>query len=140
VTWVPLTDGEQTLAIGSIAVQPQASNPDPNHSVVLAGTGETNNSLDSYYGLGILRSADGGQSWTLISQDASGSHSFAGLGFSQIVFSGANPNLVVAGTAAATLGITEGLEAPSEQIEAFTTRRMQELPGDPPMSQMLGRA
>ena len=73
---------------------------------MLAGTGETNSSADSYYyGLGILRSIDGGKSWTLISQDISGSRSFAGLGFSQIAFSTANPNLAVAGAGSASEGI-----------------------------------
>lgn len=110
VNWMPLTDNQATLAIGAIAIQPQLSIPDPTKSVVLAGTGETNSSADSYYGLGILRSADGGQSWTLISQDSTGTHSFAGLGFSQIAFSSSNPNLVVAAAASASQGIVENLE------------------------------
>lgn len=112
VQWTPLTDDQPTLAIGSIAVQPQLSNPNPGASVVLAGTGETDSSTDSYYGLGILRSGDGGQTWIFISQDASGAHPFAGLGFSKIAFSTANPNLVVAAAASATEGIIEGLENP----------------------------
>jgi hypothetical protein len=112
VTWIPLSDTQATLAIGSIAVQPQLSNPNPAASVVLAGTGETDSSTDSYYGLGILRSGNGGQTWTLISQDATGSHPFAGLGFSQIAFSTTNPSLVVAATGSASQGIVEGLEDP----------------------------
>jgi hypothetical protein len=112
VMWTALTDDQPTLAIGAISVQPQTANPNPNKSVVLAGTGETNSSGDSYYGLGILRSADGGQTWTLISQDASGLHPFAGLGFSQIAFGSANTTLVVAGAGSASEGIIEGLETP----------------------------
>jgi hypothetical protein len=112
VTWTPLTDSQLTLAIGSIAVQPQISNPNAANSVVLAGTGETDSSTDSYYGVGILRSTDGGQSWKPISEDSTGAHSFAGLGFSQIVFSTANPNLVVAAAGAASQGILDGLENP----------------------------
>jgi hypothetical protein len=112
VNWVPLTDDQETLAIGSIAVQPQVANPNPANSVVLAGTGETDSSSDSYYGLGILRSIDGGQSWALIPQDSTGAHSFAGLGFSQIAFSTTNPSLVVAAAAAASRGILEGRENP----------------------------
>jgi hypothetical protein len=112
VTWTSLTDGQATLAIGAIAVQPQLLNPDPTPSVVLVGTGETDSSTDSYYGLGILRSADGGQTWTLISQDVTGTHSFAGLGFSQIAFSTGNPNLVVAAAASTPEGILEGIENP----------------------------
>lgn len=112
VTWTSLTDDEPTLAIGALAVQSQPANPDPSKSVVLAGTGETNSSADSYYGLGILRSADGGQTWTLIPQDATGAHSFAGIGFSRFAFSSADPNFLVAGTASTSEGILEALENP----------------------------
>ncbi len=113
VAWVPLTDNEATLAVGSIAIQPQLSNPDPRKSVILVGTGETNGSADSYYGLGILRSADAGSTWNLISTDSSPTpRSFAGLGFSKIAFSTSNPSLVVAAAAGTSEGITEGEENP----------------------------
>jgi hypothetical protein len=112
VSWIPLTDTQATLAIGSIAVQPQLSNPNSASSIVLVGTGETDSSADSYYGLGILRSINGGQTWALISQDSTGSHPFAGLGFSQIAFSTADPNRVVAAAGSASEGIVEELENP----------------------------
>jgi hypothetical protein len=112
VTWAPLTDGQPTLAVGAIAIQPQLASPDASRSVILAGTGETNSSSDSYYGLGILRSDNGGNTWTLISQDSTGNRSFAGLGFSKIAFSTVNPSLVVAAAAGATQGVVEGLEDP----------------------------
>lgn len=112
VIWSALTDDQPTLAIGALAVQPQASNPNPANSIVLAGTGETNSSADSYYGLGILRSTDGGQTWTLISQDVTGTHSFAGIGFSRFAFSRFDPNVVVAGAGSASEGIIEDLENP----------------------------
>src|SRR5258708_37980932 len=97
VNWIPLTDSQATLAIGAIAVQPQLANPDPTRSVVLAGTGESNSSADSYYGLGILRSQDGGASWApIIFQDVTQTHPFAGLGFSHIAFSSPNSHTVVA--------------------------------------------
>ncbi len=113
VAWVPLTDNQATLAVGSIAIQPQLNNPDPTKSVILVGTGETNSSADSYYGLGILRSADAGNTWTLIRQDSSSARSFAGLGFSKIAFSTSNPNLVAAGSSATAEGTTEGKENPA---------------------------
>jgi hypothetical protein len=94
VVWQPLIDDQPTLAVGAIALQPGNSN------VILVGTGETNNSADSYYGLGILRSADGGSTWTTPPiQSAVSGQSFLGIGFSKIAFSTANPNLVVAATA-----------------------------------------
>jgi len=113
VSWTPAIDAQATLAVGSIALQPQLSNPDPTKSVILVGTGETNSSADSYYGLGILRSTDAGQNWTLITTDSTGTRSFAGMGFSKIAFSTSNPNLVVAAAAAASQGISENLEQSS---------------------------
>jgi hypothetical protein len=113
IRWTPLTDDQLTLAIGAIAVQPQSVYPDASKSIVLVGTGETNSSVDSYYGLGILRSTDGGVHWSLISQDVTGTHSFAGLGFSQIAFSTTNSRLAVAAAASASQGIVEGLENPT---------------------------
>jgi len=61
VTWSAVSDDQPTLSIGALAVQP--GNLDPTKTVILAATGEADNSLDSYYGLGILRSADAGNSW-----------------------------------------------------------------------------
>ncbi len=103
VIWQPLIDDQPTLAVGAIALQPGNSN------LILVGTGETNNSSDSYYGLGILLSANGGSTWTDIPSAASG-QSFLGIGFSKIAFSTAKPSLVVA-AAAGDNGLCLGLEA-----------------------------
>jgi hypothetical protein len=75
VTWTPITDGQATLSIGAIAIQP--GNTVPANSVILAATGEANNSADSYFGLGILRSADSGTTWTLATTANSGALSFS---------------------------------------------------------------
>ena len=64
VTWTPVSDDQATLSIGAIAIQP--GNNDPAKTVILAATGEANNSGDSYFGLGILRSTNAGATWTLI--------------------------------------------------------------------------
>jgi photosystem II stability/assembly factor-like uncharacterized protein len=59
-TWTPLTDAQASLAVGSIAIDPQ------NHLTIYVGTGEENNAIDSYYGEGVLKSTDGGNTWTNI--------------------------------------------------------------------------
>lgn len=106
VTWQPLTDDPSaftginitSLSIGALGVQPgNAVN-----GVVLAGTGDPNDVLDSYYGAGILRSADGGATWTLVTQSSDAfagglaNYSFVGDAFSGFAWSTANPQLVVA--------------------------------------------
>jgi photosystem II stability/assembly factor-like uncharacterized protein len=58
--WRGLWHSEPTLNIGSLAVDP--TNP----SIVYAGTGEANLSADSYPGVGIFRSIDGGDSWHIL--------------------------------------------------------------------------
>jgi hypothetical protein len=93
VTFSPLTDAQASLSVGALAVQP-AANP-----VVLAGTGDSNDATDSYYGEGVLRSTNGGTTWTLVSSShdgVNGNHSFAGLATAGIAFSTATPTLVVA--------------------------------------------
>jgi len=53
--WIPLTDTQCNLMTGAVTIDPA----DPN--VIYAGTGEYN---ANSWGCGILRSADGGTSWT----------------------------------------------------------------------------
>ena len=66
VNWTPVMDGWgwEVFSIGALALDPT----DPN--VVYAGTGEANNSVDSYDGHGLLRSADGGQNWQSLGLEA----------------------------------------------------------------------
>ncbi len=88
-----------SLSIGAISVQ---------SGVVLAGTGDPNDATDSFYGGGILRSADGGVTWTLIqnSHDGlAGNHSFIGLGFAGFAWSSSTPGLVVAAVSQSAEGI-----------------------------------
>ncbi len=89
--WSPLTDSQPSVAIGSIAIDPL--HPD----TVLAGTG------DSYvYGDGLLRSTNGGSSWTFISGPFDGSPgdqtSYYGGGahINQISFHPTNDQIVLA--------------------------------------------
>ncbi len=61
-SWVPLTDDQCSLAMGSIAIDPV------NPEIIFAGTGEQHFSSDSYYGCGVLRSEDGGATWTQLGE------------------------------------------------------------------------
>jgi hypothetical protein len=97
VVFTPLTDApaalsgarDASISIGSISVQPGGT------GIVLAGTGDPNDALDSYYGAGILRSVDGGVSWSLIQATGDQIYSFVGEGFAGFAWSTSNPQMVV---------------------------------------------
>ncbi len=119
VTFTPLTDtlpvfsanagssAIPSLSIGALTVA---------NGIVLAGTGDTNDATDSYYGAGILRSADAGATWTLIqtsTDGAAGNHTLVGLGFAAFAVSSANPSLIVAAASTAAEGTL--VNAPESQ-------------------------
>jgi hypothetical protein len=102
VAFLPLTDTlpvfapsagssvTPSLSIGALAIA---------NGVLLAGTGDPNAATDSYYGGGILRSTDGGVTWTLATESTDGlsvNRTFVGLGVAALAASSVNPNLVVA--------------------------------------------
>jgi hypothetical protein len=106
VVFSPLTDAvaalsgasDASISIGALTVQPGGT------GVILAGTGDPNDALDSYYGAGILRSADGGNTWSLISTTADQLWGFAGEGFAGFAWSTVTPQLVVAAVSQAYEG------------------------------------
>jgi hypothetical protein len=122
VTFSPLTDNlsalrgqfDASISIGALSVQPPGG-----AGVILAGTGDPNDALDSYYGGGILRSADGGKTWSLIPSTVPTTnpvYSFAGEAIAGFAWGASNantqacgpnpvgPNIVVAAVAQAYEG------------------------------------
>lgn len=57
ITWSPKSDYQMSLAIGALAIDPN------DHLRVFAGTGQYGAAVGTYYGNGILYSADGGDTW-----------------------------------------------------------------------------
>lgn len=84
-SYVPTTDLLGDTAMGAIAIAP--SEP----STIYAGTGEANNSGDSQYGIGLLKSTDGGTTWALIPGPG---NAFYRRAISKIVVSPTDPSLV----------------------------------------------
>ena len=115
VVFTPLTDAvaalstapDASISIGAITVQPGGT------GVILAGTGDPNDALDSYYGAGILRSTDGGNSWNLIALTSDQLLAFAGEGFAGFAWSTSNPQLVVAAVSEAYEGTLANAERPN---------------------------
>lgn len=101
-SFAPLTDSPgpwssaalASLSIGSVSVQPGGT------GVILAGTGDPNDGMGSWYGAGILRSTNGGTTWSLIPSTIVDSYgylySFLGSAFAGFAWSTTNPGVVVA--------------------------------------------
>ncbi|HTW49798.1 MAG TPA: choice-of-anchor D domain-containing protein [Acidobacteriaceae bacterium] len=114
-TFTPLTDnlaafpdstaGLSSLSIGAVSVQPGGT------GVILAGTGDPNDATDSWYGVGLLRSPDRGNSWSLIANaGAPGglSYNFFGNAFAGLAWSGTSPDVVVAAVSQSEYGAVLG--------------------------------
>ena len=128
IVFNPLTDALTTLggavdasiSIGALTVQPGET------GVILAGTGDPNDVLDSYYGAGILRSTDGGNSWILIqgttdAEDGLGTRDvvFAGEGFAGFAWSSVSPQVVVAAVTQSYEGDVVDANQPAENCEGL---------------------
>jgi photosystem II stability/assembly factor-like uncharacterized protein len=59
-TWCSLWRHQESLNVGSLAIDQK------NPALIYCGTGEANLSADSYAGVGIYRTTDGGDTWTLL--------------------------------------------------------------------------
>jgi uncharacterized protein (TIGR03437 family) len=102
-TWDPLTDDQPSLAMGAIAIDP--TNP----NIIYAGTGEAHLSGDSYYGAGLLKSTDGGATWTQVAGPISASEprqpAFLNAAFHSLVIDPTTPSTLYAAT---TIGLVSG--------------------------------
>jgi uncharacterized repeat protein (TIGR01451 family) len=85
-TWSAKTDDQTTQAMGALAVAPS------NDAIIYAGTGEGALSGDSYFGNGVFKSTDGGNTWAKISGDTY----FNGVSMSRIVVDPADADHVYA--------------------------------------------
>ena len=88
-SWVTHTDDVSTgLAIGAVAVDPL------NPLVVYAGTGEDNNCNDCFSGAGVLKSIDGGETWSALNPGGM----FTGAAFASLVVDPRDDQRLYAGT------------------------------------------
>ncbi len=93
LNWVPLLDRQPSLAVGTILLAP--GNPD----TIFVGTGEPNFGCDNQFGVGILKSTDGGYSWSQL-----GAAAFANKSISKIIIDPNQPLTMWASTTQAEAG------------------------------------
>ena len=82
-SYTPLTDNLPSMAFHSLVLDPQ------NPNILYAGSGE----ISGYYGVGLFKSTDGGQTWAL-----RGQNEFGGIVISAIAINPNNTNIVYAAT------------------------------------------
>jgi hypothetical protein len=95
--WRPVSEGLDTNSIGSLLYDPT----DSSGSTVYAGTGEPNGSSDSEAGLGLYKSTDGGEHWSLVPGSFDAAHDRA---IATIAVDPANSRHLWIGTAVARHG------------------------------------
>jgi len=80
-TWTSVNNGIPTTAIGSLLIDPT----DSSGQTLYVGTGEGNGSSDSEAGLGLYKSTDAGQTWSLVPGSLAVAHdrSVAGIGWTR---------------------------------------------------------
>jgi autotransporter-associated beta strand protein len=98
-TWAPLTFGQQTLVMSAIALAPNGGQPE----IIYAASGDIDGNAGfrnySTYGVGILKSTDGGGTWTLLTGQTPGNPNanvFNRRTISKIVVDPSNPNTIYA--------------------------------------------
>ncbi|MBL8194086.1 MAG: hypothetical protein JNM06_09885 [Blastocatellia bacterium] len=91
--WQPMTDDAPTQAVGAVALDP--TNP----NIIYVGTGEGNLSGDSFFGMGILKSTDGGKTWVNLAN-----RTFLGLSFSNLLIDPRDTKILYASIANAVGG------------------------------------
>src|SRR5450830_626751 len=98
--WQFVSGSFGTNAIGSLIVDPN----DPSGKTLYAGTGEPNASADSEAGVGIYKSIDGGQTWSLVP----GSGIFWQRAIGQLAFDNAGNLLVPIASSVRGIDSTDG--------------------------------
>jgi hypothetical protein len=125
-----------TLTMGAVAT---AWNASTDSTVIYAGLGEANsisttmnpnNANSQFYGAGIIKSTDGGQTWTLLGGPGS-ANIFYRSAISKIVVDQSDPDIVYAAVATAKNGVTgnEGIWSSTDGGQTWTNTTATAIPG-----------
>lgn len=90
--WQPMMDQVNAIAMGALCIDPD----DPN--IIYAGTGEQVINANTYFGCGLMRSTDAGQTWNVFALTNVGA-------FSRVYIHPKNKNLMMCGAMGADAGV-----------------------------------
>ena len=109
--WSPITEDQSSQAIGAIAIDPQSP------ETIYVGLGEGSRCALCYYGSGMLKSTDGGSTWTQINGPGSPANPnvpvFSNSAFTRIAIDPATPSTIYATT---TFGYTGHATSLGQQL------------------------
>ncbi len=88
--WFPTNDFAANLVISCLAINPADTN------IIYAGTGEGFFNIDALRGAGVLKSTDGGASWTLLTNFATPNPTFGYYYIHKIIIRSGSPNTLYA--------------------------------------------
>ncbi len=117
-TWNPLTDSLGNLSIGAVAVAPS------NNQVVYVGTGEGALGIDGIDGVGLIKSTDGGATWTLPTSVMSSK-------FFALSVHPTRPEEILAATENGILKSTDGGATWTPKFSQFAGTELVRVPGSP---------
>ncbi len=102
-SWNPLTDLANNLVIGCLSLDP--TNP----NIIYAGTGEGYYNIDALRGIGVLKSTDGGGTWTVLNNFVGASLPVVFI--NKIVINPLNSNTIYAAVSAVDVGVWKSTDA-----------------------------
>ena len=98
-SWIPKADFASNMVIGCLAIDPTNSN------IIYAGTGEGYFNVDALRGIGVLKSTDAGETWTVLNTFISAGPNYYYYFINKIVINPTNPQVLFAAVSNNSEGI-----------------------------------
>jgi photosystem II stability/assembly factor-like uncharacterized protein len=127
-SWAPADDELPTLAIGCVVTH------NTNSNIIYIGTGEGSFNVDAVYGVGVLKSTDGGATWSQTGLVWQLSQNQA---VNEMVMDHTNPNVLVAATRDGIYRTVDAGVTWSQRLSVTGTRDTKEIVMDPSNSNIL---
>lgn len=124
-SWFPATDFASNLAINTLVMDPK------NSSILYAGTGEGCFPIDALRGIGVLKTTDGGSTWTTLTNFATPDPNYGFYYINKLVISSANSSTLYAGMIGGIWKSTDAGLSWGKLNVPYTFRSCMDLVADP---------